>query len=96
MTPPITPPSADDGARTVRTPIQDQWFWWAGYNEEEYRLAGPCRSREAAISEAYGDTCPGDTIFLIEAKAEEFDDGEGLFPFTETRNRSHVIREEDK
>ena len=68
------------------------WKWWAGTNEEEYRLSGPCETRESAIDEAYGSTEPGDVIYLIEATAEDVDNGDGLFEFIETRNRSHVVR----
>jgi len=74
----------------------EQWFWWAGRDEEEYRLAGPCKTREQAICEAYGDTEPGDTIFLIEGRSGEYDEYSDLYPFIATRNRSSVIREEDK
>jgi hypothetical protein len=73
----------------------DGWAWWAGRDEEEYRLAGPCRTREQAINEAYGSTEPGDRIFLIEARVGEFNDFDDLYEFTHTRNRSSVIREED-
>lgn len=70
------------------------WRWWAGRDEEEYRLAGPCSTREAAIAIAYGDTEPGDTIHLIEAVVGEYDEGENLYEFTHTRNRSQIVREE--
>lgn len=73
------------------------WAWWAGANEEEFTLAGPCRTREQAIDEAYGETEPGDAICLIEAiDSGEFDEAMGLYPFLATRNASHVIRGEDK
>lgn len=74
---------------------EEQWFWWAGRDEDEYRLAGPCKTREGAIEEAYGETEPGDRIFLIEARVGEWDEWEGLYEFTHTRNRSSVIREKD-
>lgn len=72
------------------------WRWWAGLDEEEYRLAGPCRSRKDAIAEAYGDTEPGDTIHLVEAVVGEWDEHDGLYEFTHTRNRSSVIRGHDR
>jgi hypothetical protein len=71
------------------------WRWWAGSSEDEYRLSGPCCTREEAIDAAYGDTEPGDVIYVIEAVASDFDDGEGLFEFICFRNQSHVIREAD-
>ncbi len=86
----------DDTPEVVEVTDADRWRWWAGDNEEEYRLAGPCRTRASAIDEAYGDTEPGDRIYLIEAVAETEDDGEGLYAFIETRNRSSVIRKKDK
>jgi hypothetical protein len=72
------------------------WTWWAGRYDDEYRLAGPCATREEAISIAYGDTEPGDTIFLVEAKVGAFDEVEELHEFTRTRNRSSVVRKTDK
>lgn len=73
-----------------------KWRWWAGDNEETYQLAGPCMTRAQAIDEAYGGTEPGDRIYLVEAIAEEEDDGEGIYPFIETRKRSSVVRKKDK
>jgi len=74
-----------------------KWFWWAGPNEEEFTLAGPCRTREGAIDDAYGGTEPGDVIHLVEAIADdEVDDCTGLYPFIQQRNLSVVTRGEDK
>lgn len=72
------------------------WQWWAGSNDEEYRLAGPCKTKEIAIDEAYGCTDPGDTIHLIEAVTGEYDEYEDLYEFSHTRNRESVIRTEDE
>jgi len=74
------------------------WRWWAGRNEDEYTLAGPCLTREAAISEAYGDTEPGDTIYIVEAREGEREPGlEGeLIDFAETRNYSCEVRKDDR
>lgn len=79
-----------------KRPPADQWRWWAGRDEEEYRLAGPCKTREEAIGMAYGNTEPGDRIFLVEAQVGEWDEGEGLYKFTHTRKRSSVVRKKDK
>jgi hypothetical protein len=74
-----------------------EWAWYAGRDEEEFTLAGPCPTREQAIDHAYGDTEPGDVIFLVEAIAsEEVDTFTDLYPFLFQRNASHVIRDEDK
>lgn len=73
-----------------------KWSWWAGRNEEEFTLAGPCRTREQAIDEARGETEPGEMIFLVEAiVSDEIDTFTDLYPFLEQRNASQVIREED-
>ncbi len=88
--------SADDTPEMVEVTAVDRWRWWAGDNEEEYRLAGPCLTRSTAIDEAYGDTEPGDRIYLVEAVAETEDDGEGLYAFIKTRKRSSVVRKHDK
>jgi hypothetical protein len=77
---------------------ENNWAWWAGSNEEEFNLAGPCATREDAIAEAYGDTEPGDAIFLVEAISADEEEKcpyTGLIPFTASRNHSHVIRKED-
>ncbi|MES3155016.1 hypothetical protein [Sphingomonas faeni] len=74
-----------------------KWAWWAGRDCEEFTLAGPCLTREDAIDEAYGSTDPGDTIYLVEAIADdEVDEMTGMYPFVAQRNSSHVIRDEDK
>ncbi|TZG25631.1 hypothetical protein [Sphingomonas montanisoli] len=75
-----------------------RWAWWAGRDEEEYRLAGPCPTRGHAINEAYGDTEPGDIIYLVEAitaPEEERDHDSGIIPFVKMRKRSHVIRKKE-
>lgn len=76
--------------------MEEGWKWWAGENEEEYDLAGPCDTREEAISVAYGSTEPGDYIFLIEAKFESEPDWYGRYDFIATRNRSNIKRKRDK
>jgi len=71
------------------------WQWWAGTNEEEYRLAGPCSSKDEAICDAYGSTEPGDKIFLVEAVAGEYNEYEDLHMFSAMRNQEIIVRAED-
>lgn len=82
--------------KTEQVPDGLLWQWWAGRDEDCYNLAGMCATREEAINIAYGDTDPGDHIYLIEAVAGEWNECEGYFEFTHSRNRSSVIREEDE
>lgn len=46
--------------------MSDGWNWWAGDNDEHYRV-GPCESRDEALAEATDYFGDAETIFLIEA-----------------------------
>ena len=77
----------DEARRIVASP----WRWWAGANEEEYRLAGPCLTREEALAIAGGEARHRDAIYLIEAITASGEEGDRLHPFIETRNESSVV-----
>lgn len=77
--------------------IEKTWSWFAGKQEDDYSLAGPCETKEMAIAEAYGDVLPGDRIYLIEALVISQDETEdGGVTIEESRNAHSIIRLEDE
>lgn len=77
--------------------VEKNWFWFAGKNEDDYSLAGPCETKEQAIKEAYGDVLPGQRIFLIEGEVVSQDGNSGQsIIFEETRNSHSIIRMHDE
>lgn len=64
------------------------WAWWAGGRvREDFDLAGPCASRDEAISEAHGsDWYPGDRFFVEEAIVANKQNEYGLYHVFARRN----------